>query len=173
MRIAPFTLPSKSHLNRSRRVMGATGSGKTTVSRALPVTMSINSPDVPPVHQSRERFKSERRNGPDVLYGRCPTRERVQSRRERSDPHRHPGIRRHLKERYGDFEDYCSLFGHHVSIHRRWSFIDLPDRPPPTDTRKAVRSPASSTSIASRTIGSAGSPDGISICSGNSAVNRH
>ena len=66
--------PSKSHPNCCHRVMGATGSEKTTVSEVRPGIISGSSPVMRPVYQSREWFESTDRNGPGVVYDRGQTR---------------------------------------------------------------------------------------------------
>ena len=73
------------------RVVGATGSGKSSVSRAL-TSNDLKLTQLPPVHKSRKRFELTGRNRLGVMYDRRPSRGRIHSRRMGGDPHRHPGI---------------------------------------------------------------------------------
>ena len=82
----------RSHFNLCNRVIGATGSGKTTVSRIIPVN-SQKLIQQPPVYQSRKWFESTNRDGLGVVHGRGPTREQIHSRWKTGGPDRHPGIR--------------------------------------------------------------------------------
>ena len=111
------TLLLESYHNRRYRVMGATGSGKSSVSIMCLMIMSITS-SVLLVHQSREWFEPTGRNGPGVVYGRGQTCGCIHSGRNTGDPHRYPGIRRHHNERRRYPEDDCSFLNHHASIHR-------------------------------------------------------
>ena len=111
------TLLLESYHNRRYRVMGATGSGKSSVSIMCLMIMSITS-SVLLVHQSREWFELTGRNGPGVVYGRGQTCGCIHSGRNTGDPHRYPGIRRHHNERRRYPEDDCSFLNHHASIHR-------------------------------------------------------
>ena len=65
--------PPKCHLNRYHRVMGATGSGKTSVSWSLLIMIRC-SLSCRPVCQSRKSFESTDRNELGIVYRRGPTR---------------------------------------------------------------------------------------------------
>jgi len=85
---------SKCHPNYCHRVMGATGSGKTSVSRRGPFYSDKEAHPSPAlVYQSRESFEPTNWDEFGIVYGRGPTRGRIHSRWKKRYSHRHPGVR--------------------------------------------------------------------------------
>lgn len=143
------------------RVMGATGTGKSTVCHFFPCSRE-SLPDISTVctvHQPRQWVQPWRQRRTRLLHEHCANGRGLRTRRPSRCFDRYTRVQRYHTKRYGNASDNRCLPGGFVSNthtplhlqHLTQTFLSPLFWLPPTGTGKATPSPVSSTFTGSRT----------------------